>query len=127
MRRRPESEIILLAVEDAAIRDVVRQGLQVHGYRVLEAHSGDDALSRCAQHGGPIHLLLADAHLNVIDGQPLAESVRISRPDMKVVCISSLNYETLAKKGKLPAGTHFLQKPFSSTLLAAKVRAVLDE
>lgn len=54
------NETIMLAEDDDAARKLIRSALQEHGYWVLEAQDGKEALQLIAHHKGPIHLLLTD-------------------------------------------------------------------
>ncbi len=59
-------------------------------------------------------------------GPVLAEGLRASRPDMKVLFVSGYAEEAVARHGVLGPGAAFLEKPFTPHLLAIKVRQVLE-
>ncbi|MBI3809453.1 MAG: response regulator [Nitrospirae bacterium] len=71
-------ETILLVDDKAPVRGLVRIILQMHGYAVLEASGGMDAIQICQQHEGPIHLLLTDVMMP--ETHTGALHVRLYRP-----------------------------------------------
>ncbi len=121
------TETILLVEDEPALRMMARQILESKGYRVLEARSGDDALAVAEQHRGPVHLLLSDVIMPGMSGRELAEHLTTSlRRDMKVLYMSGYTDNAIVHHGVLDPGIHFLQKPFTPSALANKVREVLD-
>ena len=119
-------ETILIAEDEPGIRALVRKILQKQGYSVLEAGSGEEALSIAASHGGEIHLLLTDVIMHGLSGRELHEQLRRQRPETKVLFVSGYTGDELATEGALPEGAAFLQKPFSLSALLAQVRTILQ-
>jgi two-component system cell cycle sensor histidine kinase/response regulator CckA len=97
------------------------------GYTLLEAGDGQTALREAGDFPGVIHLLLTDAVMPGMSGQALAERLAPSRPGLSVLFMSGYTDDVILHHGDLARGVSFLQKPFSVTDLARKVRAVLDE
>src|SRR5262249_8331382 len=120
------AETILLVEDDDGVRIITRFTLQMHGYTVLEAGNGREAIRLCEGHGGPIHLLLADVVLPDMGGRQVAEKIATMRPRIKVLYLSGYTDDTVVRRGVLAAETAFLQKPFTPITLAQKVREVLD-
>jgi len=108
------------------IRRLVRQVLAERGYWVLEAIHGTHAIEIGEQHTVPIHLLVTDVVMPGMSGRELAEHLKLSRPDMKVLFMSGYTDKAIVHHGELDPGTAFLQKPFTPDALARKVREVLD-
>ena len=79
----------------------------------------------CEAHQGKIDLLLSDVVMPELGGRELAERILTIRPDIKVLFMSGHTQDVILKEG-VKAGTPFLQKPFTLSDLANKVRAVLD-
>jgi two-component system cell cycle sensor histidine kinase/response regulator CckA len=121
------TETVLLAEDAAAVRVAARQILERYGYTVLEAPSGKDALSIAAKRQAPIHLLLTDVVMPEMSGRELAEQFAEFRPGAKVLYMSGYTQGAAVRHGILDAEIAYLQKPFSPTTLARKVREVLDD
>jgi len=119
-------ETILLVEDEEGVRGLTRQLLQRHGYTVLEAEHGQDALLLCERYSGPIHLLLSDVVLAQMSGRELVERLIPLRPEMRVLYMSGYSDEAIVHHGVLKPGTAFLQKPFTTESLMRKLREVLD-
>ena len=100
--------------------------LERQGYVVIEAQSGAEAIRACEQHGGDIDLLLSDVVMPEMSGPELARQLEAERPLMKILCMSGYTDDAVVRHGILQAETAFLQKPFTPSALAQKVRDVLD-
>jgi PAS domain S-box-containing protein len=120
------SETVLLVEDDAGVRNLLQHIISKLGYRLLEARNGQEALRLIAHYPDPIHLLLTDVVMPGISGKILAEELSRTRPGMKTLFMSGYTDEAIAHHGVLNPGVAFLQKPFSPTSLAAKMRSVLD-
>jgi PAS domain S-box-containing protein len=121
------SETILLVEDDALVRDLAGRLLEQQGYTVLKAADGQEALLVAKAHvGETIHLLLADIVMPQMGGKELADWLKISRPNVKVLYTSGYADNAIVHHGVLDPGTNFLQKPFSLKTLTHKVREVLD-
>jgi DNA-binding NtrC family response regulator len=118
------NETVLLVEDEDAVRSLVREVLRGRGYQVLEAQKSAQALEICKTHPGPIDLLVTDVVLPQISGRALAQQLGPARPEMKVLYISGYTDDKMLQHG-IP-GTAFLQKPFSSDVLARTVRDMLD-
>ncbi len=119
-------ETILLVEDERAIRALALSVLEKHGYRVLEAGSGKDALERVRGEARPIHLLLTDLGMPEMSGTELASRLRELHPDIRVLFMSGYTDDGVVRNGQLGRGRAFLQKPFTPSALARKVREVLD-
>ena len=120
------SETILLVEDEDAVRELAREILEVHGYRLLTARNGIDALSMSARHPGGIDLLLTDVVMPEMGGRALADRLRAARPGLKVLFMSGYTADAIAHHGVLDPGTILLLKPFTPEGLARKVREVLS-
>lgn len=120
------SETILLVEDDDGVRGLVSRILEMQGYTVLAADNGQEALQLAAQHHGAIDLLLTDVVMPGIHGRALAEQLSQRHPNLKVLYISGYSDEEIAHHGVLNSGVAFLQKPFKFSVLAHKIRQVLD-
>ncbi len=115
-------ETILLAEDEPGVRKYVREVLQMHGYQVLEAVNGAEAVKIGSQYAAPIHLLLSDVVMPEIGGLDLAERFATIRPGTPVLLMSG--YTDRVWRREL-AGT-FIEKPFTPSALLARIREILD-
>ncbi|HWO88613.1 MAG TPA: PAS domain S-box protein [Gemmatimonadales bacterium] len=122
------TETILLVEDDSALRRVVRRALEQHGYRVIEAPSGDAALQVAANHPDErIHLLLTDLVMPGMGGPALAERLTARDPELRVLFMSGYTETGIVRQGVLDPTVAFLQKPFTLSELLLRVRSALDE
>jgi CheY-like chemotaxis protein len=119
-------ETVLLAEDEAAVRESTREFLRLTGYIVLEAGNGMEALAIARDYKGPIHLMISDVVMPQMSGAKLAEDLASERPQMKVLFVSGYAENTVLRHGKIDVTSRFLQKPFSLKVLARKIREVLD-
>jgi CheY-like chemotaxis protein len=119
-------ETIFVVEDEPAVRAVVRQVLRQHGYQVLEAGHGGEALEVAGRHRGPIDLLVTDVILPGISGGELAGHLTRRHPGLRVLYLSDYPDETLARHGVQARDVPFLSKPFLPATLAYKVREALE-
>jgi nitrogen-specific signal transduction histidine kinase/CheY-like chemotaxis protein len=119
-------ETILLVEDEPSVRGLVQETLRLHGYSVLEARHGIEALLASARYGGTIHLLLTDVVMPQMSGPEVAEKILTVRPEIKVLYMSGYPDHPVFEQGGVSRQTGFLPKPFSPHVLAQKVREVLD-
>jgi len=120
------TETILLVEDDGAVRMFARQVLQACGYTILEAASGQEAIQLIEQHRDQVHILVSDVVMPGICGREVAEQVHALEPAIKVLFISGYTDDAMLRHGILTSEVAFLQKPFTPSELALKVRKVLD-
>ncbi len=121
------SETILLVEDEEVIRKLVHSILQDHGYTVLEASQGSEALRISEQYQGPIHMMLTDVVMPQMSVRMLTENLAKMRPEAKVLYVSGYTDDTIVHHGVLDEGMNFIQKPFTVSALTKKVREVLDQ
>jgi CheY-like chemotaxis protein len=122
----PGKETVLLVEDEDMVRGLSRCVLGMHGYTVLEARHGVDAVEVAARHAGPIHLLLTDMVMPQMGGSQLADRLAVTRPEMKVLFTSGYVENAAIRRDLLEPRAAFLPKPFTPDALARKVREVLD-
>jgi len=120
------SETILLVEDEDSLRDLVREGLEEWGYTVLVAANGAQALELEAAREGAIDLVITDVIMPGMHGRELVRRVAQRRPGLAVVFMSGYSADVIAGQDILEPGWRYLEKPFSSTALADKVREALD-
>jgi two-component system cell cycle sensor histidine kinase/response regulator CckA len=119
----PASATILVAEDEDGVRSLVRDTLAAHGFQVLEARDGQEALKICAEHPGRIDLLLTDVVMPNLDGRRLAERLHAVRPETKILFMSGFADPQLGDNNKLGP---FLQKPFAPDAVPTRVRELLE-
>ena len=120
------SETVLVVEDERLVRDLTVSTLRTHGYGVIEAGNGVEALRVVEQFAGDIHLAVTDAIMPVMGGKEMADRLRELRPLVRILYVSGYPEEVTSVQGILPEGTAFLQKPFTAMALLTKVRQVLD-
>ena len=119
------TETILLAEDEASVRDIAREVLQSHGYRVIETTSGVEAY-QAAGRTRHIDLLLTDVVMPEMNGRELADRLRVSRPSTKVLFMTGYTDDAILIRGLNASSTPLLQKPFTPATLLRAVRNTLD-
>jgi two-component system cell cycle sensor histidine kinase/response regulator CckA len=117
---------VLVVEDDDAVRDLAVRVLESHGYHVLHAGCGPDALQLSEQYDGPIDLLLTDVVMPQMNGRKLSEELRAQRPGTPVLYMSGYADSNILRRGTLPPGMAFLSKPFAVEELILKVRRLLE-
>jgi signal transduction histidine kinase len=121
------NETVLLVEDESAVRELAAITLREKGYTVVEAANGEEGLRLARQHDGKIDLVLTDVVMPVLGGKAMADTLRMSHPDTKVLFTSGYTEDALGHHGVLRPGILFLPKPYLTATLTRKVREVLDE
>jgi two-component system, cell cycle sensor histidine kinase and response regulator CckA len=111
---------VLLVEDEPMVRSVAERALTRHGYQVITADNGEEALDVLAR-GEPIDLLISDVVMPGMDGPTMVREARKSRPELKILFISGYAEEQLRKSIDIE-NVNFLPKPFSVTELAEAAR-----
>ena len=96
------------------------------GYTILAAEDAEAALEYARDYSGVIHLVVTDVVMPRVSGSALIEELTSIRPGVKVLYMSGYTDDAVVHRGALEPGTSFIQKPFSPSGLARKVREVLE-
>jgi NO-binding membrane sensor protein with MHYT domain/nitrogen-specific signal transduction histidine kinase/CheY-like chemotaxis protein len=120
------TETVLLVEDEESVRQLAARALRACGYRLLVAANAAEAAQSSASHDGPIHLLLTDVILPGTTGPKLAETLVATRPDVRVLYMSGFTENAIVHHGVLRSDTEFIQKPFTPSGLALRVREVLS-
>ena len=117
---------ILVVEDDEAVRSLVREVLEHHQYRVLEAAHAEAALAVWREHDGKADLLLTDIVMPGVNGLELAQQLLAESPQLKVIYTSGYSAELFAGTQPLEEGRNYLPKPYLSAKLTTIVRAALE-
>ena len=120
------TETILLVEDEPAVRAVAARVLKRSGYTVLEASDGEGAIDVASRHAAEIHLVLTDVVMPRMSGRELVDRLREQGIAPLVLFMSGYTEDAIIRHGEFPAGTSFLEKPFTVRALLERVRASLD-
>jgi two-component system cell cycle sensor histidine kinase/response regulator CckA len=122
------TETLLVVEDEPSVRHLARSVLDNLGYEVLSALNGQDALRVVREHkGAPVRLVITDVIMPLMGGKVMAEWLKATYPDLKILFTSGYTDEAIADQGVLETGVEFLAKPYTPAGLARKVRQLLDE
>ena len=105
----------MLVEDEEELRELWKQFLEQHGFRVIAAKNGLDGLHLWAEHQDNIALVVTDLHMPIMDGAVMVRRIRAIQPDAKVLVVSS--DQSISREGAA-----LLPKPFALNELLAKVR-----
>ena len=117
-------ETILLVEDEPAILEMTTMMLRRLGYTVLAAGTPGEAVRLIKDFAGEIDLLMTDVIMPEMNGRDLAEVLLLGRQETRCLFMSGYTSDIIASQGVLDEGVHFIQKPFSTAKLAAKIREV---
>jgi CheY-like chemotaxis protein len=121
---RAEGELILLVDDEKAVRDVMRRVLEAHGYRVLTAVEGAEAVGLYVQHRAEIAVVVTDMMMPGMDGPSLVRVLRHLEPAVRIVGISGVGERSSIKNLEALALAAFIDKPFTRDRLLATLQEV---
>ena len=118
-------ETILVVDDEASIVMAVRRCLERHGYRVLTAANGQDAMDLLAVNAAEVKIVFTDVMMPVMDGRALAKELHRLYPHVRVIASSGL--DLAGRPAEVAAGliAEFLEKPYQSPALLAAIRRQL--
>ncbi len=119
-------ETILVAEDDSTVRTLTATILRSHGYTVIEAEDGEDAVAQYVANRDLVQLLLLDGIMPRKNGREVYLEIRRMKPGIKVIFISGYAENIISGDGVLEPGVSFLMKPLAPSVLLKKVRENLD-
>ncbi len=121
------TERILVIEDEDIVRNLACRGLKDHGYSVVEARNGIQALRYIREHPGEIDLIITDVVMPEMGGRELAEQLLRYEPNLPVLFMSGYTGDDVVHRGLIEPDAPFQQKPFTPVGLAAKIRSMLDQ
>ena len=118
-------ETVMIVEDEEIVRELVCQVLSEHGYDVLCASNGLEALRMSEERRGRISLLVTDVVLPQMGGLELSRRLVALRPELKVLYVSGYSEDDMSEQGVLSADMEFLEKPFTPQAITKKVREIL--
>jgi two-component system, cell cycle sensor histidine kinase and response regulator CckA len=119
-------ETVLLVEDDADVRALMAKVLERHGYGVIHAATGEDALDICRDPEAGIDLILSDVVMPGMGGRDFVEAAREVLPDVPALLVSGHHEDQIVGRGNDWRETAFLRKPFDAQELVRAVRSLLD-
>ena len=116
---------VLLADDDAAMRDLVSRSLGADGHTVTTALDGQEALDLALAASQPFDVLVTDVQMPGVDGIALAGQLLALHPGLKIIMMSGLQSEMARAGGLIGQGVQFISKPFSLEQIRSRVRQAL--
>jgi two-component system, cell cycle sensor histidine kinase and response regulator CckA len=120
------TETILVAEDEAIVRDFLQGILQRAGYRVITARDGDEALNRFIENPAKISLVISDVVMPKKNGREIFEEIQRRKPAIKYIFISGYTADIFNQHGIVGCNVSFITKPFSKNIILSKVRELLD-
>jgi CheY-like chemotaxis protein len=118
-------ELILVVDDEASLLEITKEALEAHGYTVLMAGDGTEAVARVAEHSGKIRAVLTDLMMPYMSGQATIRALRKMYPQTKIIAISgTVEDNELLGFAKEDAEV-FLSKPFTAEQLLRTLAGVL--
>lgn len=120
-------EVVLVVEDHEDLRRYASEVLSDLGYTIVAVGDAAEAL-KVLETGRQVDLLFTDVILpGGMDGRRLADAATVLRPGLKILFTTGYSRNAIVHNGKLDAGVHLISKPFTSSALGRKVRAILDE
>jgi PAS domain S-box-containing protein len=120
-------ETIMVVEDEPAVREIMTHVLRHHGYNVIEAADGPEALEKWIDKGSEVDLLVTDIVMpNGVKGNVLADQLQAQKADLKVIFSSGYSSEFATQSSPLDERFSFLEKPYKPEVLVRAVRECLD-
>ncbi|MDF1577455.1 MAG: ATP-binding protein [Desulfobulbales bacterium] len=120
------NETVLVAEDDATLRELSSRVLEFFGYKVIPAVDGEDALTKFKENKDRINLLLLDMVMPKKNGKEVAAAIMKISPGIKILFASGYTMDITTHQELEAAGFEFIHKPYQAKELAQKVRQALD-
>jgi PAS domain S-box-containing protein len=119
-------ETILILEDELMVMNITRIMLEKLGYTVLTATTPSAAMTLAEAHNGNIDLLITDIVMPEMNGREFSNQLNTLYPDIKTLFMSGYTANVIAHHTVLDEGLNFIEKPFSTNKLAAKVSELLS-
>jgi hypothetical protein len=119
-------ETILIVDDESSVLEVTRSTLEAHGYKVLIAADGTEALAQYAKHSGEIQVVLTDMMMPYMDGAATIRALERMDPHVKIIASSGMIRTTGAPELGSSQVKAFIPKPYTAEKLLTTLREVLQ-
>ena len=121
------NETVLVVEDDELVRGITVRALRALGYRILLAEDGEDALRVVEKYDGTIDIAVTDVAMPRMGGAELADRLSVRNPNLKILFVSGYSEGDLSEDIVLAKNRAFMDKPFTATMLARRLREMLDQ
>ena len=121
------TETLLLVEDNDAIREISARALRRRGYTVYEARNAEEAIDWAAKAERRADMLITDVIMPGLSGPNLAARLMQQNPKLRVLYMSGYTDDATEVHGTFWGGVPLLQKPFTPSQLAERVRMALDQ
>jgi len=120
------TETILVAEDDKMVLALLQSVLEEHGYRVLKAQDGEQAVRVFSENRDKIQLVILDTIMPKMNGKEALSAIKTLHPDVKALFMSGYTADIISRKGLVDLGFNLMQKPITPMELLAQVRKALN-
>ena len=121
-----KDELILFVDDEEAICSTVKKILERHGYRVITAANGAEAVSFYAAHSSEVAAVITDMHMPIMDGHATIVALLSMNPHVRIIGSSGLAANGGVAKAASAGVRHFVPKPYTAEKMLRTIREVLD-
>ena len=122
----PSAHTILLVDDETSVRAVTKSILEGHGFNILTAENGAEAIKIFNENYETIHAVFLDLTMPRMSGEECYKALRKIQPDLKVIIMSGFYKEDALKRYTLDGITGFIQKPFNRDKLNTLLHTILE-
>lgn len=121
------NETLLVAEDDKLVMGLTREILGKHGYRIIEAADGEEAIAKFTENADRIEMVLLDVIMPKKNGKEVFEEIKKMKPGIKTLFMSGYTNDIIAGKGVIEEGINFISKPVQPGELLHKIKEVLQQ
>ena len=115
---------VLIAEDEASIRDFVVINLKRSGYDVIEASNGEEAIKAFDEHSEDIDIAILDIMMPVVDGLEVCKYLRTQSKRIGIIMLTAKTQEMDKVTGLMVGADDYVTKPFSPSELMARIDAI---
>lgn len=115
---------VLIAEDEASIREFIVVNLKRSGYDVVEAENGEEAINKYEEENGNIDVAVLDIMMPLKDGLEVCKYLRAKSSKIGIIMLTAKTQEMDKVTGLLVGADDYVTKPFSPSELMARVDAV---